>query len=66
MPKESKEDIVKATLECLRRVFPHVREEIRKTPLIFKAAETDHAWVEKIVNAFNTHDHSKPFFTPPS
>jgi len=56
-----KEDIIKASLECLRRALP---DTLAKAPISFKAADKDREWIGKIVAEFNAHDRTKPFYTP--
>ena len=55
----SRETVVRASLECLRRCIP---EKLAKTPLTLKANAEDRAWLEKIVAEFNKHDRAKVFF----
>lgn len=54
-----REDIVKACLECVRRVLP---VKLRNTPLTFSASAENKAWMSKIVDEFNRHDRSKVFY----
>lgn len=56
-----KEDIVRSSLECLRRCLP---ERLMKTPVLLSCDEKDKLWLEKIVAEFNRHDRTKVFFTP--
>lgn len=63
--KESKggyrrEEIIRASLECLRRCLP---EKLQKTPLTLQAAEADKKWLSEIVREFNSHDRSKAFYS---
>lgn len=55
----SREDIVKACLECVRRVLPAT---YLKTPLTFSASPENKEWMGKIVDEFNLHDRSKVFY----
>lgn len=55
----SREDIVKACLECVRRVLP---PKERNTPLTFSSSPENKEWMSKIVDEFNQHDRSKVFF----
>ncbi|MCF7788898.1 MAG: hypothetical protein K9N47_22425 [Prosthecobacter sp.] len=55
----SREDIVKACLECVRRLLP---AKYLKTPLTFSASPENKDWMTKIVDEFNQHDRSKVFF----
>ncbi len=55
----AREDIVKASLECVRRVLP---PKMLKTPLTFSASAENKEWMGKIVDEFNRHDRSKVFF----
>lgn len=59
----AREDIVRATLECLRLCLP---ERLQNTHVTLKCSETDKPWMEKILSEFNAHDRSKVFFTPQS
>ncbi len=58
----SSEDIVKACLECVRRVLP---PKLLKTPLTFSASPENQGWMSKIVDEFNRHDRSKVFYGMP-
>lgn len=56
---QSKEDVLRASIECLRRcLIP----ELMKTPLGLKASDKDAAWAAPIVKEFNEHDRSKAFY----
>lgn len=57
----SKEDVLRASLECLRRCLP---EKLMKVPVTLKCKEADETWMEKLVEEFNRHDRSKVFYTP--
>jgi len=57
----SREDIVKCSLECLRRCLP---KALKKIPVTLSAKDADKAWSEKIVNDFNARDRNKVFFKP--
>lgn len=57
-----REDILKASLECLRRCLP---PKLLKTPVTLKASKEHQAWMGKIVAGFNAHDRKKVFFVPP-
>ncbi|WP_395747653.1 hypothetical protein [Prosthecobacter sp.] len=57
----AREDIVKACLECVRRVLPAA---YLKTPLTFSASPENKEWMGKIVDEFNRHDRSKVFYGP--
>jgi hypothetical protein len=57
----SREDIVKSSLECLRRCLP---KALKKVPVTLNAKAADKPWAEKIVNDFNARDRNKVFFTP--
>lgn len=59
----SREDILRASLECLRLCLP---DSLRAKPLILQAKEADKAWMGKIVAEFNKHNRRKVFFTPKS
>lgn len=58
----SRENIIRACLECLRRCLPN---KLRQTPLTLKASDEDKPWVSVIVQEFNAHDRTKVFYTPP-
>ena len=58
----SREEIVKACLECVRRVLP---PKYLKTPLTFSASPENQGWMSKIVDEFNRHDRSKVFYGEP-
>lgn len=55
-------DIIRASLECLRRCQPKIT---LKTPLTIIGLDKDKEWVVKLVKEFNQHDRSKPFFKSP-
>ncbi|MCX6848135.1 MAG: hypothetical protein NTY98_04380 [Verrucomicrobia bacterium] len=57
-----REVIVKACLECVRRVLP---PKLLKTPLTFSASPENKEWMSKIVDEFNRHDRSKVFYGEP-
>ena len=59
----SREDILRSTLECLRRCLP---AQLRQVPVVFKCGEADKPWLEAIISEFNAHDRSKVYFTPKS
>ena len=56
-----REEIIRASLECLRRCLP---EQLVKTPVTLRCSDFDKQWMEQIVSEFNAHDRSKIFFTP--
>lgn len=58
----SREDIVKACLECVRRVLP---AKLLQTPVSFTASPENQGWMSKIVDEFNRHDRSKVFYGKP-
>ncbi len=58
-----REDIIRACLECLRRCLP---EKLIRTPLTLKASDKDSKWMSAIVHAFNAHDRSTVYYSPPS
>jgi hypothetical protein len=58
-----REDIIRASLECLRLCLP---ERLKKTAVTLTCREADKPWMEKIVSEFNAHDRTKVFFTPMS
>lgn len=57
----SREDIVRACLECLRRC---TQGRLNQTAVTLKCGDADREWLMKIVAEFNTCDRSKVFFTP--
>jgi hypothetical protein len=59
----TREDIIRASLECLRHCLP---ERLQKTAVTLTCSETDKPWMEKILSEFNAHDRTKVFFTPKS
>ena len=54
-----KETILRASLECLRRVLP---SKLMKTELTFTSSPENREWMGKIVSDFNRADKSKPFY----
>lgn len=52
-------EVVRASLECLRRCLP---EQLLKTPVTLKCKPDDKEWLSKLVDEFNSHPRSKPFF----
>lgn len=56
-----REDILKASLECLRRCLP---ASLMKTPVILTATPENREWMGKIVDEFNRHNRKKMFFVP--
>lgn len=57
-----REEIVRSSLECLRRCLP---KKLFKTPVTLKASNPDKKWMSMIVDEFNSHDRSKVFPTSP-
>lgn len=55
------EDILRASLECLRRCLP---PNLRKTPLTLKADGKQKEWMSAIVRQFNAHKREKVFYVP--
>jgi len=56
----SREDIVRACLECLRLC---TQGRLGKTAVTLKCRDADREWLAKIVAEFNACDRSKAFFT---
>lgn len=56
-----REDILRASLECLRRCLP---AKLRKTPVTLTCRDPEKAWMLPIVTQFNAHDRGKVFFIP--
>jgi len=54
-----KEDIVRASLECLRRCLP---EQLKNTKVTLKSREADQEWISKIVAEFDSAPRDQPFF----
>lgn len=54
-----KEEIVRASLECLRLCLPEV---LRKTPVTLKCNEENKEWMQKIVAEFNAQPRTKVFY----
>ena len=59
--EEDREEVIRASLECLRRCLP---DYLVKTPLTLKSGDADKEWLGKMVQEFNAHDRSKVFFKP--
>jgi hypothetical protein len=57
-----KESILRASLECLRRVLP---AKLLKTELTFTSSLEDREWMSKLISDFNHSDKSKPFYQNP-
>ena len=57
-----KESILRASLECLRRVLP---TKLLKTDLTFTSSLEDREWMGKLISEFNRSDKSKPFYQNP-
>ena len=60
-PEEYRDEVIRASLECLRRCLP---DYLMKTPLTFKSGDADKEWLGKMVQEFNAHDRTKVFFKP--
>ena len=56
-----RDEIICASLECLRRCLP---DQLLKTPVTLEANNADREWMTKIIIKFNAHDRAKVFFTP--
>ncbi len=54
-----KEEIFRASLECLRLCLPDV---LRTTPVTLKCNEENKAWMQKIVAEFNAQPRTKVFY----
>lgn len=57
-----KEDIVRASLECLRRCLP---KKLEATKITLKCREADREWLLKIVSEFDSAPRDKPFYEAP-
>jgi hypothetical protein len=56
-----REDIVRASLECLRRCMP---EKLRSTKITLNCRDADREWLSKIVSEFDSAARDKPFYEP--
>lgn len=56
-----REDIVRASLECLRRCMP---EKLKATKITLICRDADREWVSKIVSEFDAAPRDKPFYEP--
>ena len=54
-----KEAIIRASLECLRRVLP---AKLAATKVSLKCKDADKDWLSKIVDQFNSAPNDKPFY----
>ena len=54
-----KEEIIRASLECLRLCIP---EKLRTTPVTLKCKDADKEWISKIVSEFNVQPRTKVFY----
>lgn len=57
----SKEDIVRASFECLRRCLPG---NLKNTKITLRSQEADKEWISKIVAEFDSAPRDQPFYTP--
>lgn len=57
-----REDILRASLECLRRCLP---EALPTTPVILETSKKNAGWMGKVIQEFNLSDRKKVFFVPP-
>lgn len=57
----AKEDIVRASLECLRLCLP---EQLKNTKVTLKSREADQEWISKIVTEFDSAPRDQPFYAP--
>jgi hypothetical protein len=55
------EDVIRASLECVRLAAPEV---LARTPLTLIGAKPGHQWIEDIVREFNAHNRKKVFYVP--
>lgn len=53
------EEVVRASLECLRRCLP---EQLTDAPVTLKCKKADEAWLKKLVDEFNSHPRDEVFF----
>jgi hypothetical protein len=56
-----KEDIIRASLECLRLCLP---EKLKSTKITLKCRDEDKDWLSKIVAEFDSAPRDKPFYKP--
>lgn len=56
-----REDVVRASLECLRRCLP---EKLRSTKITLNCRDSDREWLSKIVSEFDSAARDKPFYEP--
>jgi hypothetical protein len=56
-----KEDIVRASLECLRRCLP---EKLKATKITLSCRDADKEWLSKIVSEFDAAPRDSPFYEP--
>ena len=56
-----KEDIVRASLECLRRCLPH---KLTTTKVTLKCKDSDKEWLSTIVTQFNSAPRDRVFYGP--
>ncbi len=54
-----REEIIRASLECLRRCLP---EKLVNVDVTLRCVESERGWLEKIVAEFNAHDRTKVFY----
>jgi hypothetical protein len=54
-----KEEIVRASLECLRRCLP---QKLKTTKVSLQCKDSDKEWLTEIVSEFNAAPRNKPFF----
>jgi hypothetical protein len=57
----SREDIVRASLECLRRCLP---EKLKTTKITLSCRDADRDWLSKIASEFDSAPRDKPFYEP--
>ena len=56
-----REDIVRASLECIRRCLP---EKLRFTKITLSCRDADREWLSMIVSEFDKAARDKPFYEP--
>jgi hypothetical protein len=54
-----REDIVRASLECLRRCLP---EKLKSTKITLSCQDRDKEWLSKIVSEFDSAARDEPFY----
>jgi len=56
----SRIDILRSTLECLRRCLP---DDLQSIQVTLRASEDNRQWMSDVIRDFNLHDRRTAFFT---